>query len=90
MLTRPPDLGQGGVLLGDTRVGGDSKTSEPDPPGSGSVALYPSPAGAYDRVTAYCPQAVKVMTTCMVAPPRVTAAVSVPESNRGATVQLAL
>src|SRR5437773_8339928 len=40
-----------------------SKTSEPDPPGSGSVALYRSPAGAYDRVTVYCPHAVNVMTT---------------------------
>ncbi len=44
----------------------------------------------YERVTAYCPQAVNVTTTWIVWPPRVTAAVSVPESNRGNAVQLAL
>ena len=44
----------------------------------------------YDRVTVYCPQAVNWMLTVVVRTPRTTTATNVPESNRGAVVQLVL
>jgi len=44
----------------------------------------------YDRVTVYWPHAVNWIVTVVDAVPLVTTAVSVPESNRGSTVQLGL
>ncbi len=44
----------------------------------------------YDRVTVYWPHAVNWIVTVVDAVLLVTTAVSVPESNRGSTVQLAL
>jgi len=46
--------------------------------------------GDYDRTTVYCPQAVKWIVTVVETPPLVTTAASVPESNRGSTLQLVL
>jgi hypothetical protein len=61
-------------------------------PGAGAPGLPITTRGsAYqERVTVYAPQAVNWIVTISVWPPRTTAAVIFPASNRGAFVQVAL
>ena len=56
----------------------------------GTLRQAGAAARCYERVTVYCPQPVNWIVTVEVAPFRVTVRWSVPESNFGRTVQLAL
>jgi hypothetical protein len=101
MLTGLADSSQGGLLLEDRRLRRcpwDAPTRGPKTAlklgrarlSSGLSCLSVLDLAGYDLVTVYCPQAVNWMLTVAVRAPRTTTVTIVPESNRGAVVQLAL
>ncbi len=97
MLTGPVDLSQGGLVLEDTPstsprfAGRHHRVPQTrEPAWFPSRALHCSSSGRYERVVVNSPHAVNSMVTVALRPPRITTMTTVPASNRGAAVQLAL